>query len=56
MKTYKLEITETLQRIIEVEASTEKEALDKIRKLYKEEKIILDSSNYVDTEFTILED
>lgn len=27
MKTYKLEIIETLQRIIEVEASTEKESL-----------------------------
>lgn len=56
MNKYKLEITETSQKNIEVQASTEKEALDKIRKQYKEEKIILDSSDYVDTDFTILED
>ena len=42
MPTYKIEITETLQRQIEVEASSKEEALKKIKEQYpvfdKEEK------------------
>jgi hypothetical protein len=49
-----IEITETLQRIIEIETIDVETALSVTRRLYKDEKIILDSSDYLDTEFTVL--
>lgn len=53
---YKVEITETLQKTIEIEAKDEMEAILKIKDLYNKEEIILDDSSYIDTEFKILED
>jgi len=45
MKKYKVEITETLQRIVEIEATSAGEAVQKIRKQYKEkERYLIDSS------------
>ena len=49
MKTFEFEIQEILSRIIEVEAKTEDEAYLKIKEMYQKEEIILDSSDYVDT-------
>ena len=51
---YKVEITETLQKTIEVDASSEQEALLKIKELYNTESIILDDTSYIDTEFKII--
>lgn len=51
METFKIEVKETLSRIIEVQASSEDEALSKIQDLYKKEKIVLDADDYVETEF-----
>ncbi len=48
MNKFKIEITETLQKTIELEAESLEEALYKAECLYKEEKIILDSSDFVD--------
>jgi hypothetical protein len=48
--TYTIEITETLQRIIEIEAASLDDAISEIRKQYKDEEIVLDSSDYVETE------
>ncbi|MBE7410455.1 MAG: DpnD/PcfM family protein [Leptospiraceae bacterium] len=50
METFKIEIQEFLSRIIEVEAETKDEAITKVRQLYRNEEIVLDSDDYVSTE------
>ncbi len=55
MKTYKIEIKETLSKIIEVGASSEDEALTKIKNSYRNEDIILDENDFVDVEFINIE-
>jgi len=50
MKTFEFEIQELLSRIIEVEAKSEKEAYRKVKEMYKNEEIVLDSSDFVKTE------
>lgn len=49
----KIEITETLQRVIEIEANSIDEAVGHVRKLYSEENIVLDNTDHVDTEIKI---
>ena len=56
LKKYKIEITETLQRIEEVEAGDKAEAFDKIREQYKQQEIILDADDFVGVEFGILKE
>ena len=56
MSKYKVEITETLSRIIEVEAENEDGAVSKINDFYKQEKIVLDSNDYLDTKIEIYEE
>lgn len=51
-KYFKIEINETLQRIIEVQASSLENAIIVARKKYYDEEIILDYSDHVDTEFS----
>ncbi len=51
MKTFEIEIKETLSRIIEVKAETENEAFLIVKQMYQDEEIVLDSSDYVDTEY-----
>lgn len=53
---YKVQITETLQRIIEVEASNEREALLSVKEKYKKEDIVLNETDYINTEFDILDE
>jgi hypothetical protein len=57
-KKHKVEICETLSKIIEVEASSPEEAVNLVRKRYHdaEEDVVLDSSHIVDTEFIVLPD
>lgn len=55
MPTYKIEITETLQRQIEVEASSKEEALKKIKEQYQNQEIVLNENDYVDTEYSYIE-
>jgi hypothetical protein len=50
MKTFKFEIQEFLSRIVEVKAKTENEAYQKIKEMYHKEEIVLDSSDFVETE------
>ena len=47
MKTYKLELVETLSRIVEVEAESYEEALEKLEDDYNNQRIILDSNDFV---------
>lgn len=51
---YKVEYTETLQRIIEVEANSEKEAIDIAFKKYRNEEVVLDDTDYKDVEISII--
>ena len=53
-KKFVVEITETLQRQVEVEASDEKEALNKVMDMYNEEEIVLDYVDFVGNDFQII--
>lgn len=48
MRTFKIEISETLSRIIEVESDSVEEAITLVDEMYKSEEIILDDSNYIE--------
>ena len=52
---YKVEITEMLQKIIEVEASSEEEAYKLIKQKYINEEIVLDDTNYIETKINVIE-
>ncbi len=56
METFKIEVKETISKIIEIEASSKEDAYSKVKEMYNTEKIILDSEDYIDTEFLELED
>lgn len=55
MKKFKVEITEYLQKTITIIASSEEAALEEAESLYKDEEIVLDSSNHTGTDFEIVE-
>lgn len=50
-KTFYVSITETLNKIVEVQAEDEYEAIHKISNAYYAGDIVLDSEDFVDTEF-----
>ncbi|MDO8351054.1 MAG: DpnD/PcfM family protein [Gallionella sp.] len=50
MKTFEIKIKETLSKIIEIEANSIENAIEKATLLYKHEEIILSSDDYFDTE------
>ena len=50
MTTYKIEIQEHLSRVIEIEALSAAEAIDKAREMYRAEEIVLDGDDWVGTE------
>lgn len=56
MTTYKIEIQELLSRIIEIEAPSAEEAIDKVKEMYRTEEIVLDSDDYVSTEIDEFEE
>ena len=56
MKRYLVEVTETLQKQITITANSREEAEQKVRNKYKNEEIVLDESDYTDTEFTVLKE
>lgn len=51
MKTFYISVTETLNRIVEVHAEDSSEALQKVEDAYYNEEIVLDSEDFVDTDF-----
>lgn len=53
---YKVQITETLQRVESVSASSSEEALNIVRIRYRKSDIVLSDSDFVEcTEFVILD-
>lgn len=55
MKTFKVEVIETLLKVVEVQALDEYDALGKVEDNYKIENIVLDSNNFVRVQFKISE-
>lgn len=49
-------ITETLQRIVDIDADTKEEAIEKVKKAYRDEEIVLDYNDYVETICEVVED
>ncbi|MDO5750704.1 MAG: DpnD/PcfM family protein [Rothia sp. (in: high G+C Gram-positive bacteria)] len=56
MAIFRVEITEILSRVIEVEADSPDAAREQACTAYSAEDIVLDSSDYNDTTFSIVED
>ena len=56
MKTYRVVVTETLQRTVYIDAKSAEEALDKVQEMYDNEEIVLDWGDYQDTEIEVAED
>ena len=56
MKKFKVEIIETLSKIVEVEAETETEAVMKVEEMHQNEEIVLDEFDYVDAEIEIFKE
>lgn len=54
MKKIKIEIKETLSRIIEIESNSVEEAISRVEDLYKKEEIVLDADDHKSTDFDIL--
>lgn len=53
-KTFHIEIVETLSQVIEIVAEDEQSALLKAQQLYRSEEVVLDSEDYMDTKYNIL--
>ena len=53
MKKYSIEVLEVLNRIVEVEASSSEDAIERVRKKYRKCVIVLDDSDYKVTEFSV---
>ena len=51
---FQIEITETLQRTVTVEALNIEDALRTVRFQYENETIVLDSGDFIDVEFNTL--
>ena len=52
MKKYSIEVLEVLSRIVEVEASDEEDAIERVRQMYRKCEIVLDDSDYKVTEIS----
>lgn len=56
MKEYEVEIIETLSRLVSVKAKDRMQAIEKVKQAYyKNESIVLDSSDYIETNFECYE-
>lgn len=55
MKTYQVEIKETLCMTVEIEAENEQQAEEKVRQAYRNEEYILVSEHFAGVEFTAKE-
>ena len=53
-KKFTVEVTETLQRQVEVEAENEQEALQKVKEMYRDEEIVLTWVDFVENDFQII--
>lgn len=55
MNRYKIKISESLSTLIDIEAKTEQEAMNKAKQIYNNGEIVLENENLEDTNFEIIE-
>ena len=53
MMKYRIEVTEVLSRIVETEAENEDDAVEMVRQMYRNCGLVLDASDYVETEISV---
>ena len=53
MTKYRIEVTEVLSRIVEMEAENEIDAVEMVRQMYRNCDIVLDASDYIETEISV---
>lgn len=53
MTKYRIEVTEVLSRIVETDAENEDDAVEMVRQMYRNYEIVLDASDYVETEISV---
>lgn len=53
MKKYSIEVMEVLSRIVDVEAVDEDDAIERVRQMYRNYQIVLDDSDYKETEISV---
>ena len=53
MTKYRIEVTEVLSRIVETEAKSEEDAVEMVKRMYQNCDIVLDASDYVETEISV---
>ena len=54
MTKYRIEVTEVLSRIVEIEAENEDDAIEMMRQMYRNCDLVLDDSDYVETEISVI--
>lgn len=50
MNSFEIEIKETLSKIVKVDAGNQYDAISKVKEMYRNQEIVLDTEDYVDTE------
>ena len=55
MKTFKVVITETSSKAVEVQTNNENEALETVKEMYANCEVVLDWSDLVQTDYTVIE-
>ncbi|MBR2096718.1 MAG: DpnD/PcfM family protein [Prevotella sp.] len=53
MKKYSIEVMEVLSRIVDVEAVDKDDAIKRVRQMYRNYQIVLDDSDYKETEISV---
>ena len=53
MKKYSIKVMEVLSRIVDVEAVDENDAIERVRQMYRKCQIVLDDSDYKETEISV---
>ena len=53
MKKYSIEVMEVLSLIVDVEAVDENDAIERVRQMYRKCQIVLDDSDYKETEISV---
>lgn len=56
MTVYKIEVKETLAEVVSVQATSEDEALEKVKEQYRIGDIVLEYDSFVDVEFSVFKD
>ena len=54
MKSYKVEITETLRRTVNVEARDYDEAINKVREAWRRSEYVLDADDFLEAGFEVV--